>query len=147
MQREELNPDIEIKYDHLITHMTEKNAVVGEFVNILKEICDANIFYSRTMEKFANNISKLMIGKDPLKEVFIIFERLIGAKAEQAMEMAKSIKDDMIPFVESAAADLKEQGELRSKQKIVKDMKTNVSHTSYADAEETQKFAYLRITL
>lgn len=81
MQREELNPDIEIKYDHLITHMTEKNAIVAEFINILKEICDADIFYSRTMEKFANNISKLMIGKDPLKEVFIIFERLIGAKS------------------------------------------------------------------
>lgn len=50
-----------------------------------------------------------MIGKDPLKEVFIIFERLIGAKAEQSMEMAKSIKDDMIPFIESVASDIKEQ--------------------------------------
>lgn len=81
------------------------------------------------MEKFANNISKLMIGKDPLKEVFIIFERLIGAKSEQSMEMAKNIKDDMIPFVESAASDLKEQGELRSKQKLVKDMKINVRYS------------------
>jgi hypothetical protein len=65
--------------------MTEKNAIVSEFISILKEICDADIFYSRTMDKFANNISKLMIGKDPLKEVFIIFERCIGAKAEQSM--------------------------------------------------------------
>jgi hypothetical protein len=87
--------------------MNEKNGIVSEFVNILKEICDADIFYSRTMDKFANNISKLIIGKDPLKEVFIIFERLVGAKAEQAMEMAKNIKDDMIPFLESSASDAK----------------------------------------
>lgn len=53
--------------------MTEKNGIVTEFINILKEICDAEIFYSRTMDKFANNISKLMVGKDPLKEAFIIF--------------------------------------------------------------------------
>lgn len=126
MQREEINPDIEIKFEHLITHMTEKNSIVAEFLSVLKEICDAEIFYSRTMDKFANNISKLMVGKDPLKEVFIIFERIIGAKSEQAMEMANNIKDDMIPFIEKETVDLKEQAELRAKQKIVKDMKLNV---------------------
>lgn len=78
------------------------------------------------MDKFANNISKLMVGKDPLKEVFIIFERIIGAKSEQAMEMANNIKDDMIPFIEKETVDLKEQNELRGKQKLVKDMKLNV---------------------
>jgi hypothetical protein len=123
---QEINPDIEIKYDHLIAHMNEKNAIVTEFLNILREICDAEIFYSRTMDKFANNISKLMIGKDPLKEVFIIFERLIGAKSEQSMEMANSIKDDMIPFIEKESVDIREHNELRSKQKLVKDMKFNV---------------------
>ena len=83
----------------MLTHMAEKNNIVGEFVSLLKEICDAEIFYSRTLDKFANNISKLMIGKDPLKEVFIIYERVIAAKSEQAMEMANNIKDDMIPFI------------------------------------------------
>lgn len=73
MIKEEINPDIELKYDQLLVHMNEKNGILTEFINILKEICDAEIFYSRTMDKFANNISKLMIGKDPLKEVFIIF--------------------------------------------------------------------------
>ena len=81
MIREEINPDIELKFDQLLVHMNEKNGILAEFINILKEICDAEIFYSRTMDKFANNISKLMIGKDPLKEAFIIFERLIGAKS------------------------------------------------------------------
>lgn len=61
--------------------MTEKNSTIEEFLRILREICDAEIFYSRSLDKFANNISKLMIGKDPLKEVFIIFERAISAKS------------------------------------------------------------------
>ena len=73
MIREEINPDIDLKFDQLLVHMNEKNGILAEFINILKEICDAEIFYSRTMDKFANNISKLMIGKDPLKEAFIIF--------------------------------------------------------------------------
>ena len=79
--------------------MNEKNAVISEFISILREICDTEIFYSRTLDKFANSISKLMIGKDPLKEVFIIFERIIAAKSEQSMEMANNIKDDMLPFI------------------------------------------------
>ena len=53
--------------------MTEKNSTIEEFLRILREICDAEIFYSRSLDKFANNISKLMVGKDPLKEVLIIF--------------------------------------------------------------------------
>lgn len=50
-----------------------------------------------------------MIGKDPLKEVFIIFERAIAAKSEQSLELANNIKDDMIPFIEHDYLDLKEQ--------------------------------------
>jgi len=42
------------------------------------------------------------------------------------MELANSIKDDMIPFIEKEAIDIKEQNELRGKQKLVKDMRTNV---------------------
>lgn len=50
----------------------------------------------------------------------------MGAKSEQSMELANSIKDDMIPFIEKEAIDIKEQNELRGKQKLVKDMRTNV---------------------
>lgn len=53
--------------------MTEKNTIVQEFLHILKEICEAETFYSRSLDKFANMLSKLIIGKDPLKDVFIIF--------------------------------------------------------------------------
>ena len=56
-----------------------------------------------------------MVGKDPLKEVFIIFERAIGAKSEQSIELAQNIKDDMIPFLEQTAIDRKEQQELRNR--------------------------------
>lgn len=78
------------------------------------------------MDKFANNLSKLIIGKDPLKEVFIIFERAVAAKSEQALELANNIKDDMIPFIETQAIDHKEQLELKNKQKIVKDIRAVV---------------------
>ena len=47
--------------------MAEKNSVVEEFLRILREVCDAEIFYSRSLDKFANNLSKLIVGKDPLK--------------------------------------------------------------------------------
>jgi len=67
-----------------------------------------------------------MIGKDPLKEVFIVFERIIAAKSEQAMEMANNIKDDMIPFVQQQAIEIAPQGELKGKQKMVKDIRANV---------------------
>ena len=79
--------------------MNEKNTIVEEFLRILREICDAEIFYSRSLDKFANNVSKLIVGKDPLKEVLIIFERAIAAKSEQSLELAQNIKDDMIPFI------------------------------------------------
>ncbi len=85
MIREEFNPDIEVKFEQLLAHVAEKNGIIGEFLRVLREICDAEIFYSRSMDKFANNISKLMVGKDPLKEVFIIFERAVAAKSEQSM--------------------------------------------------------------
>ena len=61
--------------------MGEKNTIVEEFLRILREICDTEMFYSRSLDKFANNISKLIVGKDPLKEVLIIFERAIAAKS------------------------------------------------------------------
>ena len=61
--------------------MAEKNTIVEEFLRILREICDTEMFYSRSLDKFANNISKLIVGKDPLKEVLIIFERAIAAKS------------------------------------------------------------------
>ena len=67
-----------------------------------------------------------MIGKDPLKEVLIIFERAVAAKSEQAMELATSIKDDMIPFIEKEAIDMKEQNDLKSRQKLVKDTRAHV---------------------
>lgn len=68
-------------------------------MQILRQLCDLEVFYSRNMDKLANAVSKLLLGKDPLKDVFIIFERLLSAKAEQATILASSIKDDMLPFV------------------------------------------------
>jgi hypothetical protein len=126
MQREEFNPDIEVKYEQLLGHMMEKNTIVEQFLSILREICDAEIFYSRSLDKFANNISKLIVGKDPLKEVLIVFERAVSAKSEQSLIQANSIKDDMIPFIASNAIDLPSQQALRGKQKAVKDLRSLV---------------------
>ena len=66
------------------------------------------------------------MGKDPLKEVFIIFERAISAKSEQSVELAQSIKNDMIPFIEKNAIDPPQQQELRLKQQSVKDIRSLV---------------------
>lgn len=34
----EFYPDIETKYEHLLTHMNDKNKITHELINILKEI-------------------------------------------------------------------------------------------------------------
>lgn len=49
MQREEFSPDIEVKFEQLLAHMSEKNTIVEEFLRILREICDAELFYSRSL--------------------------------------------------------------------------------------------------
>ena len=67
-----------------------------------------------------------MVGKDPLKEVFIIFERAIAAKSEQSIELANSIKDDMIPFIQDHHIDLNDQNDLRGRHKLVRDMRAKV---------------------
>ena len=126
MQREEFSPDIEVKFEQLLAHMSEKNTIVEEFLRILREICDAELFYARSLDKFANNISKLIVGKDPLKEVFIIFERAVSPKSEQSVELAQSIKNDMIPFIEKNAIDPPQQQDLRLKQQSVKDIRSLV---------------------
>lgn len=39
------------------------------------------MFNSKNLDKFANSLSKLLIGKDPLKDTFIIFERILASKS------------------------------------------------------------------
>lgn len=80
--RDEFYPDIETKYEHLLTHMSDKNKVTDELIKILKEICNLELFYSSSLDKFANSVSKLLIGKDPIKDILIIFERIISSKSE-----------------------------------------------------------------
>jgi hypothetical protein len=53
--------------------MNEKNKVTDELVKILKELCNLEVFYSNTLDKLANSVSKLLVGKDPFKDVLIIF--------------------------------------------------------------------------
>lgn len=57
------------------------------------------MFNSRNLDKFANSISKLLVGKDPLKDTFILFERILASKSEQSNKIAVSIKEDMLPFL------------------------------------------------
>ena len=74
-------PDIEMKFSQICAHMTEKNKTVEEFMKILKDFCDWEMFNSKNLDKFANSVSKLLIGRDPLKDVFILFERILASKS------------------------------------------------------------------
>ena len=47
--------------------MNSKNRIVEELLQLLKQICDFEHFYSKSIDKFANSVSKLIVGKDPLK--------------------------------------------------------------------------------
>lgn len=87
--RDEFYPDIETKYKHLLTHMEDKNKVTDELISILQEICNLERYYSTSLDKFANSISKLLIGKDPLKDILIIFERIIASKSEESNRLAE----------------------------------------------------------
>lgn len=62
-------------------------------------------FYSRNLEKLADSVSKLMLGKDTLKEVFIVFERMLSAKSDEAKLLAENVKNDMMPFTKQIASE------------------------------------------
>lgn len=87
--RVEFYPDIETKYEHLLTHMNDKNKITHELINILKEIVNLEEFYSTTLDKFANSISKLLVGKDPIKEVLITLDKILTSKSEGSSGLAK----------------------------------------------------------
>lgn len=53
--------------------MTDKNRMSEELIKIMKEVCNMEDFYSNSMDKFANSVSKLLIGKDPIKDILIIY--------------------------------------------------------------------------
>lgn len=81
MQRVEFYPDIETKFDHLVTHMNDKNQVTADLIKILKDICNLELFYSSSLDKFANSICQLFKGKDPLKDSLVILEHLVSGKS------------------------------------------------------------------
>ena len=82
-------------------------------------MCNLEIFYSNTLDKLANSISKLLIGSDPFKDVLIIFERMLASKCDESEKMAQEIKDDMIPFI-LESVDSKSQEIFKGKQKYFK---------------------------
>ncbi len=49
----------------------------------------------------AESTSKLIVGKDTLKGILIVFERLLSSLAEQAKSVAENIKSDMMPYVKT----------------------------------------------
>ena len=52
--------------------MNDKNNVTNQLVKILKDVCNLELFYSSSLDKFANAVSKLFLGNDPIKDVLII---------------------------------------------------------------------------
>lgn len=99
------HPDIAERFELFVQHTASKHKVVMEFHSILKGLCELEEFYSRSLDKLAESISKLIVGKDALKEVFITFERMLAARAEEARLLADSVKNDMMPFTRSINAD------------------------------------------
>lgn len=69
--------------------MNDKNKITNELVNILKQIANLEEFYSTTLDKFANSISKLLVGKDPIKEVLITIDKILTSKSEGSSTLAK----------------------------------------------------------
>lgn len=99
------HPDLGEKYEQFLEHTASKHRVVSEFLSILKSLCDLEEFYSRNLEKLADSVSKLMLGKDTLKEVFILFERMLSAKSDEARLLAENVKNDMMPFTKAIIGD------------------------------------------
>ena len=60
------------------------------------------------------------MGKDTLKEVFIVFERMISAKSDEAKLMAESIKSDMMPFTKEMTSD--QHYGFKADEKLVKEV-------------------------
>ena len=123
--RDEFYPDIEVKYEHLLTHMADKNKVTDDLIKILKEICNLELFYSSSLDKFANSVSKLLMGKDPIKDILIVFERIIASKSEESEKLAHEIKDDLIPYL-TASMDLEAQQKLKDRSSNIKETRAIV---------------------
>ena len=124
--RDEFYPDIETKFEHLLTHMGDKNKVTEELVKILKEICNLELFYSSSLDKFANSVSKLLIGKDPIKDILIIFERILASKFDESQKLAHEIKDDLIPFL-ITSLDYPAQQRLKERGPSIRETRATVS--------------------
>ena len=93
----------------------------------MKEVCNMEIFYSNSMDKFANSVSKLLVGKDPIKDILIIYERILASKSEESQKLANSIKNDILPFLEESL-DVQTQQKLKDTQKEVKEMRMKVNN-------------------
>ena len=95
-----------------------------EFHSILKSLCEIEEYYSRNLDKLAESTSKLIIGKDTLKEVFIVFERMLASRADEARLLAENIKNDMMPFTKSINTEL--NFTFRGDYRKVRDVRTEV---------------------
>ena len=51
-------------------------------MKVFKDICDLERFYYTSLDKFANVLSKVLQGKDPLKDILITVEKMISNKAD-----------------------------------------------------------------
>jgi hypothetical protein len=105
--------------------MTGKNKVTEELTKILEEICNFEFFYSKSLDNFANSISKLLVGQDPIKDILIILERIISSKSEESEKLAKEIKDDLLPHVRDSV-NVRAQDSFREKQGAVRNIRASV---------------------
>lgn len=76
------SPDILERIDQLSKRFLDKNKVCEEFLYVLQERAELEEYYSRNLEKQAENLNCLLNGKEIMKETFNCLRNFFIIQAE-----------------------------------------------------------------
>ncbi|CAD8086726.1 unnamed protein product [Paramecium primaurelia] len=124
----DFSPDISERIDTLSRKCLEKKKVILDFISLLQARAELEEYYSRSLEKIGESLTKLIHGKDSLKDLFIILRSYFHIQSEQTRTFARQIKNDVIQELEQHL--IKEDGWQKEmqflKQKHSKEIRRNI---------------------
>ncbi len=76
------SPDIVERIESLSRKAMEKKKILSDFVGILQDRANLEDYYSRNLEKISESLTKLIHGRDNMKEIFLLVRNFVGIQAE-----------------------------------------------------------------
>ncbi|KAM3136645.1 hypothetical protein pb186bvf_011281 [Paramecium bursaria] len=98
----QFSPDITEKIDNLTKKCLERKKMLQDFIVLMKQRAELEEYYSRNLEIIAESLTKLIHGKDGLKDIFINLSSYLHIQTEQTRGFARQIKNDIIEELEKS---------------------------------------------